>query len=475
MTTLVLGTSFGKFLIGVAFKGVPTQTGDEISNTVVSITGANTTTAVLFGYLLLTNVFRMITSLVGDRYYAKYLVQHFKDYIASKGVAVNEICVVDAASGYWSGVLARGLLTPEQRLYGVDDYSNTGRYKIWHPTKNMALEGITNATFVSGKGDAVPFGNARFDLVHAPLLLGGLKSKEIPPYLLEMKRILKPGGIFCTTATWPFARFTKKELKKFGFKDFRCIHRFSHFTPITIIFAVRDESPILDSSAASVELNTLPIVETKTPDSPEKSNNNNDDGVDKIDGESGTIAIEPNADEKIKDSRDSLVPQPEKEEDEPPKIYSHLGLRVLILILTIIFMSSLCIVAYEIWPYLKVPDYPESQNAAYAQINSGLIAPFLGFVGFSIFQVWFGLRVYCEVIEPPAKDLFSFTIKMIIAQLVGCFVFNVIFWAPGLIVELLTWKASLPAAGKSGISAILTVTIILSLTTNSGKARRRFK
>ena len=67
--------------------------------------------------------------------------------------------------------------------------------KMLEAARNRALEeGVTNATFLEGSAEALPFADASFDLVtsrHAPH-----HFRDAPKFLLEVARVLKPGGRF---------------------------------------------------------------------------------------------------------------------------------------------------------------------------------------------------------------------------------------------------------------------------------------
>jgi ubiquinone/menaquinone biosynthesis C-methylase UbiE len=60
----------------------------------------------------------------------------------------------------------------------------------------QAMQNAPAAKYVQGWAEAMPFGNERFDLVHASVALHEMRPVQLWRVLQEVHRILKPGGTF---------------------------------------------------------------------------------------------------------------------------------------------------------------------------------------------------------------------------------------------------------------------------------------
>lgn len=85
---------------------------------------------------------------------------------------------------------------------------------------NKAATRHPKINFIQGAGENIPFQNSRFDGVSLCYVLHEIPPKHVEELILEVKRILKPGGSFVIVEPSPIHYFAtyKKLFKHFGIK-----------------------------------------------------------------------------------------------------------------------------------------------------------------------------------------------------------------------------------------------------------------
>ena len=100
--------------------------------------------------------------------------------------------------------------------------------KMLEQAKKRALEeGFTNAGFLEGSAETLPFDDSSFSIVtsrHAPH-----HFRDVPKFLSEVVRVLKPGGRFVMAD-----QVTLEALNQTWIDEFQCTRDPSHFSQRTI-------------------------------------------------------------------------------------------------------------------------------------------------------------------------------------------------------------------------------------------------
>ena len=101
---------------------------------------------------------------------------------------------IGCGPGEWAMEIARRF--PTHQVRGIDISS----LMITYAQFCAQTEGITNIEFLQADArQPLPFADATFDLVHARMTSAWLSSTTWLPTLREYWRVLKPGGIVCST------------------------------------------------------------------------------------------------------------------------------------------------------------------------------------------------------------------------------------------------------------------------------------
>jgi len=128
--------------------------------------------------------------------------------------------VLDVGPG--DGALFRIIASRVRRCCGVDPSANA-------VAKLSALfQGVSNVEFVVGSADAIPYGNAEFDVVVINSVLQVLPSAEVVwSALAELVRTCRPGGVvfvgelpFCSELSRGLLVHMARKLREFGARAF---------------------------------------------------------------------------------------------------------------------------------------------------------------------------------------------------------------------------------------------------------------
>jgi ubiquinone/menaquinone biosynthesis C-methylase UbiE len=117
---------------------------------------------------------------------------------------------IGCATGPFSALLHR----QGCEVYGVD----VAEAMVQAARRRMAALGVPEARFTRCEGESLPFEDETFDLVSALDVLPYVQNH--PPYLRELRRVLKPGGLAFVTITNPRSLFVYLHLLK---RVFTCI------------------------------------------------------------------------------------------------------------------------------------------------------------------------------------------------------------------------------------------------------------
>jgi SAM-dependent methyltransferase len=117
-------------------------------------------------------------------------------FFRRRGVALSDLCYLDVGCG--KGELL-GLLQPDFKQGAGCDVSETMMRQI------TGLE-----TRVQKDSLRIPFGDAEFDLVTAVCVYHHVPSASRAALTAEIRRVLRPGGIFCMIEHNPFNPVTRR-------------------------------------------------------------------------------------------------------------------------------------------------------------------------------------------------------------------------------------------------------------------------
>jgi ubiquinone/menaquinone biosynthesis C-methylase UbiE len=112
--------------------------------------------------------------------------------------------------GCGPGIYAKQLVAKGAKVNGIDISSEMIK---------IAKKECTEACFVQGEIDNLPYKNDIFDIVICPLVMDHLEN--LNPMFKEVKRVLKKNGLFIFSGFNPVSESTKK--KRWFFKKFRII------------------------------------------------------------------------------------------------------------------------------------------------------------------------------------------------------------------------------------------------------------
>ncbi|MBD2103838.1 class I SAM-dependent methyltransferase [Leptolyngbya sp. FACHB-261] len=108
--------------------------------------------------------------------------------LALTGLSIQaETRVLDLCCG--SGQTTRFLVERSQNVTGLDASPKSLR---------RAERNVPQATYVQAFAEAMPLADGQFDVVHTSVALHEMEPEQLQQILVEVCRVLKPGGMFTT-------------------------------------------------------------------------------------------------------------------------------------------------------------------------------------------------------------------------------------------------------------------------------------
>jgi len=119
----------------------------------------------------------------------RFVAQHLAAYaLARRFAAGKRVLEVGFGEGYGANYLAE---TAEE-VVGVDIASgNIPRATAKYPRPNLR--------FLQMEGTTLDFPDESFDVVGSFQVIEHIPEAQLPAYLTEIRRVLKPGGVFCVS------------------------------------------------------------------------------------------------------------------------------------------------------------------------------------------------------------------------------------------------------------------------------------
>jgi len=138
--------------------------------------------------------------------------------------------VLDVGTGPGEWAMAVAQQFPACSVTGID----TSQIMSHYATASAREQKLPNVQFrIMDALQPLSFPDASFDLVHARLVSGFMKASQWPAFLRECFRLLKPGGVICSTEYEGMGITTSSPLTRFNALFVEAMRRNGQgFTPI---------------------------------------------------------------------------------------------------------------------------------------------------------------------------------------------------------------------------------------------------
>lgn len=121
--------------------------------------------------------------------------------------------ILDLGCGAGGWVLDMGRAHPDCQIVGID----VSPHIITYATLAARIQRLTNVQFIAADAcQSLPFTEASFDVIHGRFLPSFILSNYWPILLAECRRLLRPGGVICSTESENLGIVTSPALTRYN-------------------------------------------------------------------------------------------------------------------------------------------------------------------------------------------------------------------------------------------------------------------
>lgn len=143
---------------------------------------------------------------------ARLISEHVGLLPAQIALAPDQV-VLDIGCGPGEWALEMAQKHPACQIMGID----LSQRLVTYANASARVRQLSNAVFrVANACEPLPFSDAFFDVVHARFVTGFLQVDTWPVFLKECFRILRPGGMMCSTEFESFGITTSSALTRYN-------------------------------------------------------------------------------------------------------------------------------------------------------------------------------------------------------------------------------------------------------------------